>query len=312
MEFTEFASRAQSVIDNVERVIVGKRDTVRLALVGILSQGHLLIEDAPGVGKTMLAKALAQSLGLSFKRIQFTPDLLPSDVTGTAMYDLQSGAFRFREGPVFANIVLADEINRASPKTQSALLECMEEAQVTVDGTTRPLPRPFLVLATQNPVEFEGIYPLPESQLDRFLIRLRLGYPKREDEKAIMQRQRLQHPIDSLQTVLSASDLEQMQQQVRQVHIADEVYDYILRLVGETRAPRRVFIGASPRGSLAVARAAQAEAALNGREFTTPDDVKTVAVHALAHRIIMQPESRLDGHDSEQFVVQLLRTVPVE
>jgi len=225
VELSELALCAERVIANVERVIFGKRETVRLALIGILSQGHLLIEDAPGVGKTVLAKALAYSLGLSFKRIQFTPDLLPSDVTGTSTYDLQTGAFGFRPGPVFANIVLADEINRASPKTQSALLECMEETQVTTDGTTRPLPQPFLVMATQNPVEFEGIYPLPESQLDRFLFRLRIGYPTLSEERAVLKSQRLSHPIESLTAVLSGDELIAMQQQVRQVHLADEVYD---------------------------------------------------------------------------------------
>jgi MoxR-like ATPase len=292
-------------------VIIGKRETVELALAGILSQGHLLIEDAPGVGKTMLAKAFALSLGLSFKRIQFTPDLLPADVTGTSTYDLQTGEFRFRAGPIFANVVLADEINRASPKTQSALLECMEESQVTIDGITHDLLQPFVVIATQNPIEFEGIYPLPESQLDRFLLRVRLGYPNHSEERAILQQQRLQHPIDTIEPVIAPHELAEMQLQTRTVHVSDEIDDYVLRLIRETREPRHVFLGASPRGSLALSRVAQAIAALHGRNFVTPDDVKAAAVPALAHRVILRPESRMNGHDSEEFVGQLLSLIPV-
>src|SRR5579883_2509108 len=252
----------EAVLGNVERVIIGKREEVELALVALICQGHLLIEDVPGVGKTVLAKSLARSIGCSFKRIQFTPDLLPSDVTGVSIYNQKSGEFEFRPGPVIAQIVLADEINRATPKTQASLLEAMEERQVTVDGRTYPLPRPFMVLATQNPIEYEGTFPLPEAQLDRFMMRIRLGYPQREDEVTVLDRQQFSHPIEDLEQVASADDLLAAQAAVREVHVAPELRQYIVDIAAASRQHPDVYLGASPRGSLALFRAAQARALL--------------------------------------------------
>ncbi|MFN2520610.1 MAG: AAA family ATPase, partial [Candidatus Limnocylindria bacterium] len=274
MTDTQLSRRAASVVENVERVILGKHHEVELALVALLCRGHILLEDVPGTGKTVLAKALSRSLGCTFRRIQFTPDLLPSDVTGVAIFNQQTSKFEFRAGPVMSQIVLADEINRATPKTQSALLEAMEERQVTVDGVTYHLPDPFLVMATQNPIEYEGTFPLPEAQLDRFFLRLALGYPTEREEVAILDAQRVVHPLETIEQVLSADELVDAQLRVREVHIAEAVKTYVVGIVSASRSHPDVYLGASPRGSLALARAAQAYAALKGRDYVVPDDVK--------------------------------------
>jgi MoxR-like ATPase len=301
----------RGLVDAVERVLVGKHAEVELAIIGLAGAGHLLIEDVPGVGKTMLAKSLARATGCTFKRIQFTPDLLPSDVTGVSIYSQRSGEFEFRPGPIVAHVVLADEINRATPKTQSALLEAMEEHQVTVEGVTRPLPTPFMVLATQNPIEYEGTFPLPEAQLDRFLLRIHLGYPEPAQEAAVLQQQMLRHPLDDLQAVTSASELQQLQRSVRGVHIDAQLQRYIVHVVGLTRDHSDVYLGASPRGSLALMRAAQARALLQGRDYVIPDDVKALGVAALAHRLIMSPEARMRNATARAVVEGILREVPV-
>jgi MoxR-like ATPase len=289
MRIEQYAEIVSRLMQNIESVIVGKRGVVEGCLVGLLSGGHILLEDVPGVGKTMLAKTLARSLGASYKRIQFTPDLLPSDVTGTVVFDQTGGDFKFREGPVFSHVVLADEINRASPKTQSALLECMEEGQVTADIKTHQLPDPFFVIATQNPTEYEGVYPLPESQLDRFAMRLSIGYPNAAAERALMKQQRVQHPIENLQSVTDVHEVSEMQALARTVAVHDNLYDYVLRLAQATRSHRRLLLGLSPRGALTLVRAAQALAAARGREYATPDDVNTVAVPVMSHRLIAHP-----------------------
>jgi MoxR-like ATPase len=312
MNIEQFASRVARLTQNIEQVIVGKRSVVEGCLVGLLSGGHVLLEDVPGVGKTTLAKSLARSLGASYKRIQFTPDLLPSDVTGTVIFDQNERRFKFREGPLFTHIVLADEINRAAPKTQSALLEAMEEAQVTIDLQTHHLPEPFFVIATQNPIEYEGVYPLPESQLDRFAMRLSIGYPDFAAEKAMMQRQRVHHPLESLESVTDVTEIHAMRELVHQVAVHDRVYDYILRLTHATREHRQLLLGLSPRGALTLTRAAQALAAARSRDYVTPDDVKNVAVAVLSHRLIPHPEARLSGFSTENLVEELLRSVPVE
>jgi MoxR-like ATPase len=312
MQPEEFAAIVGRLKSNIESVIVGKGEVVESCLIGLLSEGHILLEDVPGMGKTTLAKALARTLGVAYKRIQFTPDLLPSDLTGTVVFDQHENRFHFREGPVFANIVLADEINRASPKTQSALLECMEENQVTIDVQTHPLPQPFFVIATQNPAEYEGVYPLPESQLDRFAMRLSIGYPSAEAEKRLLQQQKEEHPIDSLGSVTDAAHLRELQAWVRRVSISDAVYDYILRLAGATRAHRQIMLGLSPRGSLTLTRAAQALAATRGRDWLLPDDVKAVAPAVLSHRLLTHPESRMSGFSSDRLVEELLNSVPIE
>jgi MoxR-like ATPase len=312
MQIYQFADIVERLVQNIEQVIVGKRGVVEGCLIGLLSGGHILLEDVPGVGKTMLAKTIARSLGASYKRIQFTPDLLPSDVTGTVVFDQTERDFKFREGPIFAHVVLADEINRASPKTQSALLECMEEGQVTADVKTHHLPEPFFVIATQNPTEYEGVYPLPESQLDRFAMRLSMGYPSAAAEKALMKQQRVHHPLETLQSVTYVSEIRAMQEIARTVTIHDDLYDYILRLSQATRSHRQVMLGLSPRGSLTLARAAQALAAARGRDYATPDDVKAVAVPVMSHRLIPHPEARMNAFSSERLVSDLLQTVPVE
>jgi MoxR-like ATPase len=304
----EFAAR---LAENIERVIVGKRATIDLAVIALLCEGHILVEDVPGVGKTMLARALAISMACDFKRIQFTPDLLPNDVTGVSIYNQKSTDFEFRAGPAFANIVLADEVNRATPRTQSALLECMGERQVTVDGVTRALPRPFLVIATQNPIEYEGTFPLPEAQLDRFLLRIELGYPTLEDERAILSSQRHGHPIDALRPVATSGELVALQARIGDVYVEDSVRDYVLTIVRATREHPDLLLGASPRGSLALHRAAQARAAILGRTFVTPDDVKTLATHALPHRIVVKPESQLRGRTTVGIVRSILESVEV-
>jgi MoxR-like ATPase len=303
---------AELVLTNVEKVIIGKRDEVELALIALLSQGHVLIEDVPGVGKTILARALAKSIGCTFRRIQFTPDLLPSDVTGVSIYNQKTGEFEFRPGPIIAQVVLADEINRATPKTQSALLECMEEKQVTVDGTTHRLPSPFIVLATQNPIEYEGTFPLPEAQLDRFLLRINLGYPGKRDEIAVLQQQQFRHPIDQIGAVISAQDLTELQTAVREtIYVDDLVSEYIVSLVAETRVHPDIYLGASPRGSLALFRTGQARAALAGRDYVLPDDIKALAVATLSHRLIVNPGARVKNTAAATIVGEILEAVPV-
>jgi MoxR-like ATPase len=309
---TSIQETGEKVANNVERVIVGKRQEVRLTLVALLCRGHLLIEDVPGTGKTMLAKALARSLGCSFRRIQFTPDLLPSDVTGLSIYNQRTQEFEFRPGPIMAQVVLADEINRATPKTQSSLLECMEEHQATIDGTTYAMPEPFLVIATQNPIEYEGTFALPEAQLDRFMLRIRLGYPSQADEQAILEQQKITHPLDSLTEVLSVEELRELQQAVREIYVDPSVADYIVRLVNATRTHPDVYLGASPRGSLALYRTGQALAALAGRDYVIPDDIKTLAESCLAHRLIIKTSSSMHDIDPRQVVAELLGNVPVD
>jgi MoxR-like ATPase len=302
---------SERVIGNIENVIVGKRETVELAVISLLCQGHLLIEDVPGVGKTMLARSLARSLGCTFSRIQFTPDMLPSDVTGVSIFNQVSREFEFRSGPIMAQIVLSDEINRATPKTQAALLEAMEERQVTVDGITHRLPHPFMVLATQNPIEYEGTFPLPEAQLDRFLLRVKLGYPQAEDEVNVLERQQFRHPIDVLEQVVSAEEVTKAQDAVKEVYVAPGVKRYIVELTRRTRDYPEVYLGASPRGSLTLFRAGQARAALNGRDYVLPDDVKALAEPALGHRVILGPAARLRDLSAGEVVDDLLSTVPV-
>jgi MoxR-like ATPase len=300
------------IVANVERVIVGKHREVRLALVALLCRGHLLIEDMPGTGKTVLAKAIARSLGCSFRRIQFTPDLLPSDVSGLSIYNQKTREFEFRPGPIMSQVVLADEINRATPKTQSALLECMEERQATIDGTTYAMPDPFLVIATQNPIEYEGTFALPEAQLDRFMLRIGLGYPQPVEEIVILDEQKRHHPLDDIDVVCSVDELREMQENVREVYVDPTVADYIVRLVGGTRAHADVYLGASPRGSIALYRAGQALAGLLGRDYVIPDDVKALAESALAHRVIIKTSSSIHDIQPAQVVRELLETTPVE
>jgi MoxR-like ATPase len=302
---------AERLIQNVERVIFGKRDVIELTVICLLCQGHLLIEDVPGVGKTMLAKALARSLGGSFKRIQFTPDMLPSDVTGNSIYNQKTGEFEFRPGPIMAQIVLADEINRATPKTQAALLEAMEERQVTVDGVTYRLGPPFLVLATQNPIEYEGTFPLPEAQLDRFLMRVSLGYPSPEQEMAILDAQQFSHPIEKLGQVTTIEEVVAMQEALKSVYADKLIKEYIVTLVDATRYHPDVYLGASPRGALTLFRTAQARAAIHSRDYVIPDDVKALAPATLGHRIIISPAARLRGTVASDILDELLRTTPV-
>jgi MoxR-like ATPase len=312
MDKSGFATRIGAVAANVERVIFGKHHEVELALVALVCRGHILVEDVPGTGKTMLAKAIARSLGCSFKRIQFTPDLLPSDVTGVSIFNQRTSQFEFRPGPVMTQIVLADEINRATPKTQSALLEAMEEHQVTVDGVTYQLPDPFLVMATQNPIEYEGTFPLPEAQLDRFFIRLQLGYPTQREEIAILDAQRVIHPLETIEQVMGAEELLKAQSAVKDVHLAEQVKTYVVSVVNATRSHPDVYLGASPRGSLALARASQAFALIQGRDFVLPDDVKALAGPTLSHRLILQPQARLKDLASTTVIAEVLASVPVE
>ena len=301
----------EKIINNIEKVIIGKRSSVELAIISLLCNGHLLIEDVPGVGKTVLARSMAKSLGCTFSRIQFTPDMLPSDVTGVSIYNQVSTQFEFRSGPIMAQIVLADEINRATPKTQAALLEAMEEYQVTVDGVTHILPRPFMVLATQNPIEYEGTFPLPEAQLDRFLVRLRLGYPEMNDEINILERQQYHHPVTELQQVISAEELLQAQEAIKSVYIAPGVKRYIVELTHQTREHVEVYLGASPRGSLALFRTGQARAAMEGRDYVLPDDIKRLVKPALSHRVILGPAARLRDLNGDQILDEIVAKVPV-
>jgi MoxR-like ATPase len=308
---SDIQSFAERVITNIERVIVGKRNSVELAVVSLLCQGHLLIEDVPGVGKTMLARSLARSLGCTFSRIQFTPDMLPSDVTGVSIFNQVSREFEFRSGPVMAQVVLADEINRATPKTQASLLEAMEERQVTVDGVTHILPKPFIVLATQNPIEYEGTFQLPEAQLDRFLLRIRLGYPELDDEIQVLDRQQRQHPIVDLEQVVSLEELLLAQKEVKEIYVAPSLRRYIVELSRSTRQHGDVYLGASPRGSLALFRTGQARAAINGRDFVLPDDIKALVPAALSHRVILGPAARLRDLNAEQILEEVLDGVAV-
>jgi MoxR-like ATPase len=300
-----------TLVANVEKVIVGKRSIIELLLIGLLSEGHVLIEDVPGMGKSMLARAIAISTGLEFKRLQCTPDLLPNDVTGVSIFNQKNREFEFRPGPVFTNILLADEINRATPRTQSALLEAMGESQVTVDGLTYSMTRPFMVLATQNPIEFEGTFPLPEAQMDRFLLRLSLGYPDVSAEDTMMQMQQLRHPIENLEQVVDGNQIPVLQHQVRQVHVVENIRRYILNIVHATRTHSALALGASPRGSLALFRTAQARAALKGRDFVIPDDVKDIAVACLAHRVVMNPENILGGETTTDVLRDLLKHIEI-
>jgi MoxR-like ATPase len=297
---------------NVEGVIIGKRREIFATIIGLLCQGHILIEDVPGLGKTMLAKAIARSIGSNFSRIQFTPDMLPSDVTGISIFNQKTLSFEFRPGPLMAQIVLADEINRATPKTQSALLEAMEERQITVDGTTYQLQKPFLVLATQNPIEYEGTFPLPEAQLDRFLLRIRMGYPAPPEEITMLEAQQFDHPLDRLAQVVTVEQLTQAQEEIKAVYVDRQVKQYIVDLVNATRNHESVYLGASPRGSLALFRSSQARAALSGRDHVLPDDVKELAVATLAHRVIVSPASRVNRVTSETIVTDILQRVGVQ
>jgi MoxR-like ATPase len=302
---------SSKVIANVEKVIVGKRPVIELVLMALLCEGHVLIEDVPGMGKTMLARAIAVSTGLEFKRLQCTPDLMPNDVTGVSIFNQQKREFEFRPGPIFTNILLADEINRASPRTQSALLEAMGEGQVSVEGVTYSLARPFMVIATQNPIEFEGTFPLPEAQMDRFLLRLSVGYPDDAAENTMMQMQQIGHPIDDLEMVIDGQQIPALQHQIRQVQVVESIRRYILDLVQATRDHAALALGASPRGSLALFRTAQARAALQGRDYVIPDDIKHVAVACLAHRMVMIPESVLRGETTTDVVRDLLRRTEI-
>jgi len=308
---TIVASFSERLITNIEKTIVGKRTSIELAVIGLLSHGHLLIEDVPGVGKTVLARSIARSLGCSFSRIQFTPDMLPSDVIGVSIFNQANRSFEFRPGPLMAQIVLIAEINRATPKTQSALLEAMEERQITVDGVTHPLPHPFMVLATQNPIEYEGTFPLPEAQLDRFLLRIKLGYPAPPDEVILMKRQQYRHPIEDLKTVVSLEELTQAQEAVKGVYVSPAVEHYIVDLTNETRHHAEISLGASPRGSLSLYRTGQARAAMLDRDFVLPDDIKALALSALGHRLILSPGARLRGMNPKDVVRQILQEVPV-
>jgi len=302
---------AEKVINNVEKVIIGKHEEIKLTLVGLLCRGHLLIEDVPGVGKTMLARAIAKSIGCTFRRIQFTPDMLPSDVTGVSVFNQKTREFEFRPGPVMAQIVLTDEINRATPKTQSALLEAMQEQQVTVDGVTYPAPEPFLVLATQNPIEYEGTFPLPEAQLDRFMMRISLGYPSPEDEIAILDSQQYVHPVETLEQAIDVRELLDAQEKVKEIYVDSLVKEYIVALVNSTRDHPDVYLGASPRGSLALYKTGRARAALLGRDYVIPDDIKALAITTLAHRLIVSPSARIKEVDPRAVIEETLESVPV-
>ena len=312
MQSNEFVEIVTQLTRNIQSVIIGKNEVVESCVIGLLAEGHILLEDVPGMGKTTLAKSLARTLGVSAQRIQFTPDLLPSDLTGTVVWDQQENQFHFREGPVFAHVVLADEINRASPKTQSALLECMEEHQVTIDLKTHVLPEPFFVIATQNPAEYEGVYPLPESQLDRFAMRLSIGYPSPEAEKTLIRNQRIEHPLEALRPVTDVAQIRAMQTYVRSIAISDSIYDYILRLAQATREHSQIMLGLSPRGALTLARTAQALAATQGRDYVLPDDVKAIAPPVMSHRLLPHPEVRMNGFSADRLIESLLQSVPIE
>ena len=307
----DLATAVQRVVANVEKVIVGKGEAVAFSLIAVICHGHVLIEDVPGVGKTVLTKAIARSIGCSFKRIQFTPDLLPSDVTGTSIFNQKTSNFEFRPGPIIAQIVLADEINRATPKTQSALLEAMEESQITVDGVSYRLPEPFMVMATQNPIEYEGTFPLPEAQLDRFMMNISIGYPKAIDEMNILDSHQHHHPLEDLSQIMTAEELVLIQQQVRNIHVDPTVREYIVSIANTTRNHANIYLGSSPRGSLSLFRASQALAAMHGRSYVIPDDVKLLAKPTLAHRIILTPAARVRSVTSTAILEEILQIVPV-
>ncbi|MER1998240.1 MAG: MoxR family ATPase [Lysinibacillus sp.] len=303
----------EQVLNNIEKVMIGKREIAELSTVALLAGGHVLLEDVPGVGKTMMVRALAKSVGADFKRIQFTPDLLPSDVVGVSIYNPKTMQFEFRPGPIVGNIVLADEINRTSPKTQAALLESMEEASVTVDGETVQIPKPFFVMATQNPIEYEGTYPLPEAQLDRFLIKIRMGYPTEQQEIEVLSRAESKAPITTIESVITVQQLIELQGKVQQIHVSDRVKEYIVSLARSTRQHPRVYLGVSPRASIALMKACQAYAFMKSRDFVTPDDVQYLAPFVFSHRIILQPDARYEGITSEVIMQQVLQkqAVPV-
>ncbi len=311
MKRDEISAAAARLVANIEKVIRGKRSAVELAVTALLCQGHLLIEDVPGVGKTMLAKSIARSVDGVFKRIQFTPDLLPSDITGTSLFNQKKADFEWQPGPIFANIVLADEINRTTPRTQSALLEAMDERQVTIDGVTRALPEPFFVIATQNPVDYHGTYPLPEGQLDRFLMSLGLGYPGREDERDIILSQQLNHPVDTLEPVMHTDDVLAAQAAVRSVTLSDAILDYAIGIVEATRQSADLVLGASPRGTLALTHTAQGLAAVRGRDYVLPDDIKAVAAAVLAHRVYVKPKLRTGEAPARAVIQAILDAIPV-
>jgi MoxR-like ATPase len=307
----EVQAQSQKIVDNLEQVIVGKRRELELVFIGLLCQGHILIEDVPGVGKTILARSLAQSLSCSFSRIQFTPDLLPSDITGASIFNQQTRQFEFRPGPVIGQIVLADEINRATPKTQSALLEAMEERQITIDGVMHPLPEPFMVIGTQNPIEYEGTFPLPEAQLDRFLLRVSLGYLSKREEMRMIEDQRFQHPIKTLSAVVSTEELLALQEAVKHVFVSEAIKQYVVDITFATRENDSLYLGSSPRGSLGLYRAGQAWAALQGRSFVLPDDIKVLAESVLAHRVMVNPGARLKQVTPKRVIADLLQRVPM-
>jgi MoxR-like ATPase len=302
---------AEKIGKNLSKVIVGKANVLELVTVSLFAQGHILIDDVPGVGKTMLAKALAKTLGCEFKRIQFTPDMLPSDITGVSIYDQSTRKFEFRPGPIFANVLLADEINRATPKTQSALLEAMEEKQISVDGVTHLLAEPFIVLATQNPIEYEGTFPLPEAQLDRFFMKIQIGYPSLLDEIKIIEDQKLRHPIEDISAVVDVPEIKKLQEMVKSIYVADSIKKYIVQIIRMTREDKDIYLGCSPRGSLALSRAGQIYAAISGRDFVVPDDIKYLADSILSHRMVIQPTSRLKNITAESVIADILATVEV-
>jgi MoxR-like ATPase len=299
------------LLKNLEKVILGKNEVLNLVIMGLICRGHLLIDDVPGVGKTVLAKSLAISLGSRFRRIQFTPDMLPSDITGVSFYNQKNKDFEFRPGPIMTEIILADEINRATPKTQSALLEAMEERQVTVDGITHPLPTTFMVIGTQNPIEYEGTFPLPEAQLDRFLLKIKIGYPSVSNEILILESQQFNHPIEVLKAVTTQKELITIQKAVKEVYVSDALKKYLVRIIKATRENDDIYLGASPRGSLGLFRMGQAFAALNGREYIIPDDLKEIAVQVLSHRIVIQPGARIKNLSPELVIQEILDQVPV-
>lgn len=301
----------ERVIRNIEKVMIGKREIAELSIVSLLAGGHVLLEDVPGVGKTMMVRALSKSLGASFKRIQFTPDLLPSDVIGVSVYNPKTLQFEFRPGPIVGNIVLADEINRTSPKTQAALLESMEEASITVDGETQALPKPFFVMATQNPIEYEGTYPLPEAQLDRFLLKIRMGYPTKQEEIEVLRRAENTVPIDGIEAVLTIEQLIELKRQVREVHVEDNIKEYIVSLAQHTRHHENVYLGVSPRASIALMRASQSYAFMKGRDYVIPDDVQYLVKFVFGHRLMLKPEARYEGMTEEQVIDRVLRFVNV-
>lgn len=306
-----YQGKIQDVLENINRVMIGKEDVAVLSLVGLLARGHVLIEDVPGVGKTMLVRSLAKSLDCEFKRIQFTPDLLPSDITGVSIYNPKTLDFEFRPGPIFGNIVLADEVNRTSPKTQSSLLEGMEENSVTVDGQTLPLKQPFFVMATQNPIEYEGTYPLPEAQLDRFILKLKMGYPSYEDELQMLEKTSTNHPLEDITAIISQDELIQLQNMVQEVYIAKNIQRYIMDLVTQTRNQTSIYLGVSPRGSIALMKASKAYAYIQGRDYVLPDDVKYLAPFVLAHRIILTSQAKYDGITNEQALISVIERIPI-